>query len=131
MLKWLRKSQVGQAMVEMALVLPILVILISGILDFGWLCYNKVALNNAAREGARYAVIHYAPASSWAADTIDIMQSSYVGVTGASATVIDPYDSQIKAVMSANVPVLTGVGSTILGTKFVDMTGECIMRLEN
>ena len=41
MLKWLRKSQCGQAMVEMALVLPILVLLIGGIMDFGWLFYNK------------------------------------------------------------------------------------------
>lgn len=131
MLKWLKKSQAGQAMVEMALVLPILLILVGGILDFGWLFYNKVALNNAAREGARYAAIHYAPASSWYTDTVNIMNSSYVGVSGAVAMVTNPLNSQITATMTADVPILTGVASTILGTDSIAMTGSCVMRLEN
>jgi len=131
MLKWLKKSQAGQAMVEMALVLPILLVLVGGIMDFGWLFYNKIALNNAAREGARYAAIHYAPASNWEADTINIMNSSYVGVSGASATVYEPVNSQIQATMSADVPILTGVASTLMGQDSIYMTGSCIMRLEN
>ena len=76
MLKWLKKSQAGQAMVEMALVLPILVVLVGGILDFGWLFYNKISLNNAAREGARYAVIHYTTSPEWKNDTIALMEVS-------------------------------------------------------
>ena len=131
MLKWLKKSQAGQAMVEMALVLPILVVLIGGILDFGWLFYNKIALNNAAREGARYAVIHYTTSPEWKNDTITLMNSSYVGVETATATVYEPSNSQIKATMTADVPILTGVASTILGKQSIEMTGSCIMRLEN
>ena len=131
MLKWLRKSQCGQAMVEMALVLPILVLLIGGIMDFGWLFYNKVALNNAAREGARYAVIHYTTAPDWKSKSIALMDSSYVGVQSAEAMVYDPHGSQIKATMTADVPVLTGFTSTLIGKSSVNMTGSCIMRLEN
>ena len=131
MLKWLKKSQAGQAMVEMALVLPILVVLVGGILDFGWLFYNKIALNNAAREGARYAVIHYTTSPEWKNDTITLMNSSYVGVETATATVYEPSNSQIKATMTADVPILTGVASTILGKQSIEMTGSCIMRLEN
>ena len=131
MLKWLKKSQAGQAMVEMALVLPILVVLVGGILDFGWLFYNKIALNNAAREGARYAVIHYTTSPEWKNDTIALMNSSYSGVETATATVYEPSNSQIKATMTADVPILTGVASTILGKQSIEMTGSCIMRLEN
>jgi Flp pilus assembly protein TadG len=47
----------GQALVETALLLPILLILIFGIVDFGRAMYTKNSLNNAARSGARTAVV--------------------------------------------------------------------------
>lgn len=52
------KNEKGQAMVEFALMLIPLLIIVSGIIDFGWIFYHKVMINNAAREGARYAAIH-------------------------------------------------------------------------
>ncbi len=48
----------GQGMVEFALVLPILLLLVVGALDFGRAFYIKVGLENAAREGAYYMVYH-------------------------------------------------------------------------
>lgn len=47
----------GQAMVELALLLPLLLLIVFGITEFGraWLVSN--ALTNAAREGARRASI--------------------------------------------------------------------------
>ena len=47
----------GQAMVEFALVLPIFLIVLSGILDFGFMLYSRMTVINAAREGARAAVM--------------------------------------------------------------------------
>ena len=47
----------GQALVETALLLPILLILIFGIVDFARALYTKSSLNNAARSGARKAVV--------------------------------------------------------------------------
>ena len=44
----------AQALVEFALVLPILLLLILGVMDFGRLFYTKMVLTNAAREGANY-----------------------------------------------------------------------------
>ena len=130
MLKWLKKSQAGQAMVEMALVLPVLIILLGGILDFGWLYYNKIALTNAAREGARYAAIHYTTAPERKQESIDLSLDTYVGPGNASADVYKAGASQIVATVSADIPILTGVASTILGEDSIYMTGECIMRIE-
>ncbi|HBC32331.1 MAG TPA: hypothetical protein DC024_13950 [Clostridiales bacterium] len=53
------KKESGQAMVEFALVLPILLLLIGGIIDFGWIFHNQLATNNASREAARFIAIHY------------------------------------------------------------------------
>ena len=50
----------GQSMVEFAIILPVLLLIVFGVIDFGWLFYNQSALNNSAREGARYAVVNTA-----------------------------------------------------------------------
>ena len=57
MLNRLRKKEKGQALVEFALVLPLLIGLVCGIIDYGWLFYNYLSLQNACREGARKACV--------------------------------------------------------------------------
>lgn len=48
-------SQHGQALVEFALVLPVLLLLVFGIIEFGRIYASNIMINNAAREGARAA----------------------------------------------------------------------------
>jgi Flp pilus assembly protein TadG len=45
-------------LVEFALVVPIFLLLMFAIIDFGRYVYYVQILNNAAREGARYAIVH-------------------------------------------------------------------------
>ena len=47
----------GQAMVEFALVIPVFLLVLSGILDFGFMLFTRMSVINAAREGARVAAI--------------------------------------------------------------------------
>src|SRR5438270_13060235 len=51
-----RKAQESQALIEFALVSPVLLLLIFGILDLGRAVFYYDTLNHAAREGARAAV---------------------------------------------------------------------------
>ena len=46
--------QKGQALVELALTLPLILLLVLGAMDFGRMFTTKLVLNNAAREGAYY-----------------------------------------------------------------------------
>jgi Flp pilus assembly protein TadG len=48
----------AQALAEFALVAPIFFLMLFGIIDFGRYVYYVQILNNAAREGARYAIVH-------------------------------------------------------------------------
>ncbi len=48
----------AQALVEFALVAPIFFLLLFAIIDFGRYVYYVQILNNAAREGTRYAIVH-------------------------------------------------------------------------
>jgi Flp pilus assembly protein TadG len=47
----------GQALAEFALVLPLLLLLVAGLIEFGRGWNIKQAVTDAAREGARYAVV--------------------------------------------------------------------------
>ncbi len=49
--------QRGQSLVEFALLFPILIMLLLGLVDFGRVYYVAVAINDAADEGATYAAI--------------------------------------------------------------------------
>lgn len=50
------KSQRSQGLVEFALIAPILVLLLFGIIDFGRVIYVYATLNQAVNEGARTAI---------------------------------------------------------------------------
>lgn len=52
------KDQRGQALVEFAIVLPIMLLVLFGMVEFGRIFYTQLAVNNAAREGARWAAVH-------------------------------------------------------------------------
>src|SRR3990172_2900780 len=48
----------GQAVTEFSLVAPLLFFIILSIVEFGRAAYAVQILDNAAREGARYAIVH-------------------------------------------------------------------------
>lgn len=52
-----RRSDEGQAVVEFALIVPVLMLLVVGIFEFGRAWNAHQAVTDAAREGARIAVI--------------------------------------------------------------------------
>lgn len=60
-MRWLARTngrnERGAAAVEFALVVPILLLLLIGIMNFGFVFAQQISLNNAARQAARYAVV--------------------------------------------------------------------------
>jgi Flp pilus assembly protein TadG len=51
------KSNDGQAILEFAYVLPFIMIVILGVIEFGVLFYDQAVVTNAAREGARSGIV--------------------------------------------------------------------------
>lgn len=60
----------GVAAVEMALVLPILVMVVFAIINFAAVLYDYIVITNAAREGARWASINTYTAFSCSSSTV-------------------------------------------------------------
>lgn len=53
-----RSRSRGQALAEFALVLPLFLTIVLGIFDIGRVVWARNSLEDAAREGARYAIVH-------------------------------------------------------------------------
>lgn len=56
--KGFRRREEGQELVELGLVLPVLLLLLFAILEFGLVIFSYNAVSEVAREGARYGVAH-------------------------------------------------------------------------
>ncbi|MCM8710241.1 pilus assembly protein [Clostridium sp. SYSU_GA19001] len=51
------KNKKGQALVEFAIILPLLLLLIMGIVQFSMIINSYLSIQNAAREGARAGIL--------------------------------------------------------------------------
>ncbi|WP_434993339.1 TadE family protein [Arthrobacter sp. Ld5] len=81
------KKENGAAAVEMALVLPILILLLFGIMEFGRAFNTQVTLTNAARESVRVIAISKDEPRS---------KSSAVNAAGALRPALSPSDVTIS-----------------------------------
>ncbi|MCK4621470.1 MAG: pilus assembly protein [Desulfuromonadales bacterium] len=55
--KSLKKREKGAAAVEFAILLPLLLLLIAGIIEYGLVMFNKQVITNASREAARAGIV--------------------------------------------------------------------------
>jgi Flp pilus assembly protein TadG len=81
------RSERGQSMTEFALVLPLLVMLLFGIIQFGITFNNYISLTDAVRAGARKGAV---------ARHLDDPEGSTVAAVQEAATDLDPDDLQIN-----------------------------------
>jgi Flp pilus assembly protein TadG len=81
-----RRSARGQNLVEVALVLPILIIMMLGIVSFGLIYFIRGSVENGAREGARYGSVNLTPTAT--ADSIkDRVRRTVTAVDPSSLTI--------------------------------------------
>ena len=92
------RSDRGQALVELAMIAPVLIILMLGVIDYGRVYFAYISVTNGARIGADYAAIGPTQAADTAAikaaalgDTTDLLNLS---PTNPEVTVVTASDSQ-------------------------------------
>jgi len=56
------RSETGASAVEFALLLPLLMMILFGVIEFGFALYRQSVLTNASREGARLVIFQSVPA---------------------------------------------------------------------
>ena len=120
-----KRREKGQAMVEFAIVIPLLIIIVCGMIDFGWIYSNVYKVEDAAFTGARYASIH-APEhdattdSTLVGETRQIVRDSLPTTkTAPIITVnINRTDKNIRVHAEAKIKCLTFVAGTIFGDEY-------------
>jgi len=121
----------GAAAVEFALVLPVLLLVVCGIVDFGRAYNAQVALTQAAREGARLAALSQP-------NVVSRTQGAAVPLSGVGVSVTAcPAGSTGDAVVvtSYSFSFVTPVGALagLFGAGFggpISMTGRGVMRCQ-
>jgi hypothetical protein len=92
------QSERGAELIEFALIFPLLLLIILGIIDFGFMFQRYEVLTNAAREGARIAVLPGYTTADVKARVCAYVETGGVPVTGCpdpSNPVIDVNDVDI------------------------------------
>ena len=88
------RSRAGAATVEFALVAPILIMFVFGIIEFSRGLMVRQTLINATREGAREASLPDATMSSVKTKVVDFLDSASIDIDSSSVTVTpDPEEA--------------------------------------
>jgi Flp pilus assembly protein TadG len=82
-----RKREDGQSLVEFALVIPIFLLVLFAIVDFGMAFHAWITVTNSAREGARMGTVHapVATIEQRVRDTADSLDQANLSVTVTNA----------------------------------------------
>ena len=120
-----RRDAEGAAAVELALVLPLLVLLLGGIIDFGFAFNTQISLTHAAREGVRVEAIGNGDSVQAARDAFMAMGASAGTVT--VPQVCDGPGGQAQVVITATSPLFFSGLLPMVGSSMT-MQGEAVMR---
>ena len=133
--KHLFKNQKGQSMVELALILPVIMLIICAVLEGGWMFSNQLMIANASREGARMGVIY-----SKNADHLQLIRDEVLSIIPSFAqdnvsvfvsysNPISPRSGDVSVNVTYNVNPLTPIMGAIIGDNF-KLSSKCVMKLE-
>lgn len=130
--RWkLRKDENGQSLVEFALVVPVLLLFLLGIVEFGWLFNAKISLTSAAREGARVAAVSNINHQAKAEEAVKSALSGTSGVDVISVgyeSEIDTLNNIRNVIIEVNGQVDPIIGFFVSGPQ--SMKAKATMRLE-
>ena len=115
------KSERGANLVEFALVAPLLMILIFGIIEFSWVFAQNLNVRHGAREGARLAAVDFTPLVPETCARMDIVSGAEVTIAGTElngTTGFGPGD-EVAVTVDAPTQPITGMFTTWLPTNLV------------
>ncbi|MFJ5954762.1 TadE/TadG family type IV pilus assembly protein [Paenarthrobacter sp. NPDC092416] len=129
-----KKNERGAVAVEMAILLPLLLLILIGIIEFGRVLNVQVSLTQAAREGARHAAVHY---QDGALDVAGTALGSAPSLDGLGVSVSDNASScspgsNVTVTTSVSLPSMSGfLDAGFFGAPGIfplNMTGVGVMR---
>jgi Flp pilus assembly pilin Flp len=121
------KSEKGASAVEFALILPLLIMLVFGIVEFGIAFNNYVTITHAAREGARIAAVDL---NNPDLKNIIIERSYPVSITPDDITISTPEGTNIGDPVEVEITYNISITIPLVGSWDIPLKNKAIMRLE-
>ena len=122
-----RDASSGVSVVEIALVLPMLLMILGGVVDLGMAFHTYIAMVNSAREGARYGINHAADTGGIRARVL--MEASNSNVDLSSATVSVSGGSSGSALhVQIHLDHTPAILGTVLGIPSIPMDANAVFR---
>lgn len=122
-------KELGQSLVETALTLPIFLLILCGILDFGWLYTNQLLLNNSSREAARFAVVNSNDPNLQTVVTNKAKSFVLIGNPDDVTVTVSLVKPEVTVTVDRTVPVLTPIVGAFYENNQADLTATTTMRI--
>lgn len=122
------KNEKGASAVEFALILPILIMLVFGIFQFGIAYNNYITITHAAREGARRAAVDL---NNPLLKQIIIDRAYPIPLTEADIDIRTPEGIKIGDPVVVEITYNMTVEIPLVGSWDIPLTNKAVMRLEN
>lgn len=128
--RYTRKKERGQSLVEAALILPVLIMIMLGLLDLGRAYYSLVVLNDAADEGASYAAIRpndvagIQARSASASALLVTIETDDVSVTYAPGGTVP--GQPITVTVTVEMVIYTPFVGALVSGNSLDLTGRSV-----
>jgi len=122
-----RERSVGQSLVEFAFVLPVFVLFLFAIIDFGWLFTQFLGVKQSAREGARLAIVNDCGGAAGDSCTNAIVQKICArgdGLSGATVALRRVGDDAAEVSVSRDAVSLTGMMAVFIDGRKLTSTVE-------
>lgn len=121
----------GQAIVETALILPVILLILTGIIDFGLLFNNYLVIVNASREGARIAAVGSSDTeiNTRIANITSTLDQSKVTTTIYPAESLRKKGDPVTVTVGYDNTLLTPIISAIVPNP-LHIEGKTVMRIE-
>lgn len=116
------KSERGASSIEFALILPVLIMLLMGIIEFGMAYNNYLAITHAAREGARMAAVNHYDESA--------VRTAAYPVTPDSVSLSYPDGNTHGAVAVVTIHYTNTIDIPFFGSVAVPLESRAGMRIE-
>ena len=135
-LKKFIKNEKGQSVVEFAITLPVLLLVLCAIIDFGWIFSNKMLITFSSREGARYGIVKATEedAVTLISDKTLSVVPTYLrddtNVNVEFSDITNVSEGDITVTVTSYIKALTPLRGIFVSDQTIILTSECTMKVE-
>jgi Flp pilus assembly protein TadG len=120
----------------MAIVLPIVIALLCGIVEFGWMCFNQINIANMAREAAREGIVYSAGNTDLNTLTSEMVENAPANMRDKLTVDIrfsnlsSPREGDVIVNIAYRASAITPILGILTASNEYELNADCTMKVE-